>query len=407
MNKKEKLKKYKYTAIDLDNKKSTGIILAENDNDLKKILIEARLYLVSFKVIKDKEPLIEFITKVKPSELMYFTRELSDMISSGVSIIDALDTMRGLKYSRTFTKVLNTISNDIRSGLLLSEALGKHKNVFSEMYINMTRVGELSGSLELILKDLADYYENDFKVRNSVKSAMIYPTILIILTVVVLLVLVIAIIPIFKTTLIKLDVDLPPLTIAILNFSDFIINNYSYIIIAGIFIIICIYFLLKIEKIKYVLDTIKAKAPFIKTITQSLVSSSFVRGFSTLLSGGVDLMKSIEITGNIIENRYYKNKLNKAYLEIQEGQSIAATFRKYNVFPETLIQIITVGEQTGSLDKVLSNSVEKFDEKLKLSSSRVTALLEPILICLMGGMIALIMLSVFAPLLSIITSIGG
>lgn len=401
-------KKFKYTAVNISNEKVSGILLAENESELRKILIGQNLFLVSCKVLSDNViPFFSISTKVKLSEITTFAREFATMIGAGIPIIDALDTLKSQRYSNLFVKILTSVHDDVRSGMLLSEAFSKHKKIFPELFISMTYVGEVSGSLDSILYELADYYERDNKIKNKAKSALVYPTVLAVLTLGVLIMLVAVIIPTFKSTLEKLDVEMPPLTIFILEMSEVFIDNWQIIVLAVFAFVGIIFILSKFEKVRYFADTIKAKIPVFGRVTESLIASRFARGFGTLVASGIDVITSLEIMGNIINNRYYKKKFFEAYTDIKEGKTLAESFLKHKVFPKILIQMISIGEKTGALDGVIKRSTDYFDDQVETSLTRMTALLEPALICFLGIVIAIIILSVFSPLLNIINTLGG
>lgn len=404
----KELKKFKYTAVDVNNKKTSGILLAENESELRKMLMESNLYLVSSKALSDKSITFFMLSsKVKVSEVTTFAREFAIMISAGIPIVDSLDTLRNQPYSKLFKRILSIVHNDVRSGSLLSEAFSKHKKVFPELFISMTYVGEVSGSLDSILNELADYYERDNKIKRRAKSALIYPAILAVLTLAVLVLLVAVIIPTFKTTLQKLDVEMPGLTLFVLSISDFFSNNWEIILIVLAALAVIIFISFRFEKVKYGFDALKAKLPVMRKVTLSLVSSRFARGFGTLIASGVDVVKSLEIMGNIIGNRYYQKRYWAAYQDIKEGHNIATAFQNHKVFPEILIQMIAIGEKTGSLDNVIRRTTGYFDDQVETSLTRMTALLEPTIICFLGLVVAIIILSVFSPLLNIINTLGG
>lgn len=408
MAEKDKLKKYKYVAVDINKKKSTGILLAEDEAELRKMLIEANLYLVSCKVInKNAVTFFSVSSKVKVSEITTFAREFSIMITAGISIIDALDTLRNQAYSSLLRRVVNMVHNDVRSGLLLSEAFAKHKKIFPELFVSMTYVGEVSGSLDTILNELADYYEKDYKIKRKAKSALVYPAVLAVMTIAVLVLMVVFIIPTFQSTLAQFDVEMPGLTLAILAISDFVRDNWKIILLSLLILIFIIFLLFRLEPVKYYWDAFKAKAPIIGKVTSSLVASRFARGFGTLVASGVDVVQSLEIMSNILGNRYYKRKFLYAYKDIKEGQTISDAFHKYKVFPEILIQMIDVGEKTGSLDSVIRRTTGYFDDQVETSLTRMTSLLEPIIISIMGLVIAVMFVSLYAPMLNIMNTIGG
>ncbi len=399
------LKKYRYTAIDVNGKKSGGVMLAANENDLRRTLVEANLYLVSCKTVsKSAVTFFSLSSKVKMREITTFANEFAIMITAGISIIDALDTLRTQSYSSLFKRTLSMVHDDVRSGLLLSEAFSRHKKIFPELFISMTYVGELSGSLDAILRELADYYEKDDKIKRKAKSAMVYPAVLLVITLAVLVLLVVVIIPTFKSTLTQFDIEMPPLTLAILNISEFVTTHYAVMLI-GLGVLVALLFIaFRFEGTKYAWDYLKAKLPVIGPVTESLVAARFARGFGTLIASGEDAVKSLEVMSGILGNRYYQRKFLKAYIDIREGHNISAAFHQHKVFPEILIQMIAVGEKTGSLDSVIRRTTGYFDDRVESSLTRMTSLMEPAMIIFMGVIVGLIILSVFMPMLSIINS---
>lgn len=404
---KNELKKYKYSAIDVNSKKSSGVMLANNEDELRKMLAEANLYLVSCKTVsKNAVTFFSLSSKVKMHEITTFCNEFAIMITAGISIIDALDTLKSQAYSSLFRRVLNMVYDDVRSGMLLSEAFSRHKKIFPELFISMTYVGEVSGSLDAILRELAEYYERDDKIKRKAKGAMVYPAVLLVITLSVLILLVVVIIPTFKDALSKFDVPMPPLTLAILAISDYIRSHWRLLLIILGIVAVIIFIAFRFESVKYFWDTIKAKAPIIGRVTEALVAARFARGFGTLIAGGEDVIKSLEIMSGILGNRYYQRKFMRAYIDVREGHNISDSFHAHKVFPEILIQMIAVGEKTGSLDSVIRKTTGYFDDQVESSLTRMTALLEPAMIIIMGVIVAIIILSVFMPMLSIITTFG-
>lgn len=405
---KKELKKYKYVAIDLNNKKSVGVMLAPDENALRRTLVQANLYLISCKVVSAKiSNFFSVSGKVKMQEVTTFANEFSIMITAGVSIVDALDTLRNQSYSSMFRKVLSFVHNDVRSGLLLSEAFAKHKKVFPELFVSMTYVGEVSGSLDTILRELADYYERDEKIKRKAKSAMVYPAVLGAITLGVLVLLVAVIIPTFKRTLEQFDIPMPGITLAILAVSDFITGNWKGIVIALVVIVLAFALAFRFEGTKYAWDALKAKLPVVRKVTESLVAARFARGFGTLIASGVDVIRALEIMSGILGNRYYQKRFLQAYLDVREGHSISQAFHHRKVFPEILVQMVAIGEKTGSLDSVIRRTTGFFDDRVESSLTRMTALLEPLMIIIMGVVVALILLSVFLPMLQIMNNIGA
>lgn len=399
--------KFKYKAVDIDRKKHQGIFLAKSEKEMRTQLGELGLFLTDSKEITKKTAVSFFSlsSKVKPAEITAFSRQFAIMINASVSILDSINTLREQSYSALFKRVLSLIFEDIKAGMLLSEALQKHKKIFPAFYISMCYVGEMSGSLDMVLDKLAEYFENDNRMRRKAKSAMIYPAVLAVLTVSVLVVMLVYVIPMFRDVLGDFGIELPPLTLAIFDASEFLQENGGnmFLIAAGIFAVI---FLIKRSRSGAIFfDKLKTKIPIYSGIVTSIASSRFARGFGVLLSSGMPVVDALEIIGKVLGNRYVENKFRNATEKVKKGISLSEAFASEKIFPPILIQMISVGEKTGTLDEVLNRTSNFFDEQVEVSISRMTSLISPLMMIIMGGVIAVVFISIYSPILSMMETI--
>lgn len=400
------LKKFKYVAHTPEHDKKSGILLAENKSSLEKLLKENDLSLESCKEIKDTDGFFSF-GKVPLSELTTFCHEFAILINAGIPIVTALETLKNQSYSKQLKNALDCIHTDVCAGTLLSDAFAKHNKIFSEMFVSMLFVAETGGSLDKALNDLADYHERTYKLQQKARNSMIYPYTLLALTFIVLIILVVAIIPIFEATFEKLDVTLPDITKSIISLSNLIKNNYVYIIAFVIAFIIIARLLRKNKRVEFFCDYLKANFPIISNVTSSITTATFARCLGVLVANGVEIIKALEITEKAINNNYYKSKYNAACDDIKKGFSLSDAFTRNKVFPKTLTQMISTGEKSGSLDTILYKSADFFDEKTLSALTKMTTLIEPLMIILIGIIVAVIIFAVFAPLLSLMTAFGG
>ena len=403
---KKELRKYKYTAVDVENKRHAGIMLAEDEEALRLLLVEQNLYLVKAKAApKGAVSFFSSSSRVNMAEITTFCREFAIMINAGITIVNTLDTLKGQPYGALLKRALAIISEDVRSGMLLSEALKKHKKIFPDLFVSMTYVGEISGSLDRIMNELADYYENDTRIKRKTKSAMIYPTILAVLTVVIVALIFTFVIPKFEDTFNQLDLALPALTVVILKISRFCSRYWKELLLGLVVLILVIYLITRLEKVKYFLDYLKAELPLLRHVTIALISSRFARGFGALVSSGVDVVKSLDIMSEIVGNRYIKQKFDRARDDVNRGVRLSEAFELHKVFPDMLIQMLAIGESTGSLDSVISRTSHYFDEQVEVRLTRLAAILEPLIIIIMGLLIVTVILAVFLPILGLISGI--
>lgn len=404
------MQKYKYKAINLQKEEFNGTFIANDERDLAVQLAKQNLFLVSCKPYSGGTPSAFFTLgtgSVKLSELTAFCRQFAIMINSGIPIIQSIDNLRNQAYSAYFKSILQVIYEDVKAGIVLSEALKKHKKVFPNFFQSMVKVGETSGKLELVFNSLADYYEADAAQKRKAKSAMSYPIVLIIMTVAIFVLMMVFIVPTFRETLDSMDVELILITRIIYDISDFFVNNGLYMLAIILVIGILIFLFLMTEKGKYAFDVFKLKCPIIKNITIDMVTARFARGFSLLLASGVDMIEAMETMCPVLGNRDIEARFRKALEEVRHGMSITMAFDTYKLFPDMLVQMVSVGEKTNELDSVLSRSVNYFDEQVANSLASITSKLQPIILIFMGGTVGVMFIAIYSPMLSIMTGLGG
>ena len=403
------MQKYKYQAIDINKKKYTGSFLAEDEEALKAQLAAQGLFLVSAKPVSDKSPQASFFstsTKVKLTEITNFCRQFSILINSGISIVDGLEILKNQPYSQLFKTIIEAVHEDVKSGLLLSEAFDNHEKVFPDFFRSMTYVGEMSGSLDSVLSDLAGYYEMDDKIKRQIKGAMSYPIVLVCLVIGVIVLMFVYVVPTFRGALNNLNVDMPALTQIIFDISQFFLDSWYIIfgILALFIILIKVY--ISTESGRYNFDTLKLKFPIIKPITVNTVASRFTHGFSLLITSGMDLVDAMKVMSKVFGNKNVEARFVKATDDVQRGASLTVALNTYELFPDMLIQMISVGEKTGQLDEVLQRSAGFYDEQLAIALNSLTTVIQPVLLCIAGGVIAIMFMAIYSPILQIIQTIG-
>ena len=402
------MQKYKYSAIDINKKKFNGIFLAENDDELRQKLAEQNLYLISFKAVSDK-PKSSFWSvsgKIKISDLATFCRQFAIMINSGISIINCVEILAEQQRKGDFFKtVLESVHEDINSGSQLSAAMQKHKKVFPEFFCSMVYVGELSGSLDKVLVNIADYYENDNRIKKKIKGALMYPIMIMVLMIGVVVMMLTYIIPTFNKALAQLDVDSPLITQIIVQISQGFIQNWRTI--AGITLIVIALFLLfrKSAKGRLILDSIKIKLPLLGKVQTNMVTARFARSFGLLLESGMDIVDAMDVMSHVLGNKKVEEDFVKVTNDVKQGMTLTAALTKHKMFVTMLIQMVSVGEKTGSIDEVLRRSCGYFDEQVETSMMSMTSLIQPVMLIIMGGVIGIMFYAIYAPMLQIMTNL--
>lgn len=401
------MQKFKYTAVNVNKKKFNGIYLAENVTELRNMLARQGLYLTSARVMKNQRPsaALSLSGKIPIKELTTFCRQFAIMINAGISVSESIGSLKNQDYSAFFKQSLSIVHEDLNSGMMLSEALKKQKRAYPEFFTSMIYIGEGSGSLDVVLNNLADYYETDAQIKSKTKSALVYPIVLLVIMVSILAVMTFFVIPTFEEALSELDVQMPALTTTIFNMSHKIADNIVTILIVIASVVAALVIFGRFRIGRYTYDTLKYKLPVIKKVQRSMVTSRFARAFGLLLSGGTDLMEAMYMIANVLGNKYVEKRFRLAVNEVERGMNLTMALDSYNIFQQMLIQMISVGERTGELDTVLMSSCEFFDQEVENSLKAMTALIQPVLLVIMGGAIAIMFLAVYSPILSIMNTL--
>ena len=350
--------------------------------------------------------LLNYGNKVKMNELTTFCRQFAIMCNSGMSIVEALSVLKGQDYDKFFKLILEQVFEDVKAGLMLSAALDKHKGQFPNFFKSMIYVGEQSGKLEIVMNSLADYYEQDAAIRRKTKGAFAYPLMLLGMTVVIVVIMMLFVIPTFKDALADMDVEMPGITQMIYDMSDFVIANWWKMLIGVAVFLILLKLIGMTKKGRMVYDTIFVKAPLLKKLNVARITARFARGFSLLLSSGMDIVEAMEEISVVLGNVYIEEKFKQATEDVRQGMSLTMAFETYDLFPDILTQMISVGEKTASVEEVLNRSCGFFDEQATAAIQAFTSAIQPVMLIIMGGIIGTLFIAIYSPMLSIMTTVG-
>jgi type IV pilus assembly protein PilC len=343
--------------------------------------------------------------KVKSNDLVIFTRQLSTMISAGVPLLRGLGSLSKHAESKALKKILDGIVRDVEGGAPFGDALAKYPNTFSDVYVNMVRAGEAAGILDEILKRLAQQQEKNATIRKKIKSAMAYPTVLVIIMIIAFFGLMLFVIPQIGKILKDLggpDAQLPFLTQIMLGISAALIN-YWYIIFpligGGIFALLRF---IKTPRGKSLFHHLILRIPAVKGIIRKVAVARFARTFSALMGAGVAVLEALSVTGKAIGNIVYEEALADAAEQVKSGKQLSAVIEGYEaLFPSIVAQMLSVGEETGQTDTVLVKVADFYEEEVDVAIDGLSAIIEPVMIVIMGSMVGLIAASVMGPIASL------
>jgi len=339
--------------------------------------------------------------KINQKTLVIFSRQLATLINAGIPIIQSLNILIEEERNKRFKPTIIEICSDIEKGSTISEALGKHPKVFSQLYVSMVRSGELGGILDVLLLRLATYLEFLDNLRKKVRSAMVYPSTVFAIAAIIISFLLAVVVPKFKETFSSFGASLPMPTQIVIAAGDFVGNYIIYMIICLIAFIYGIIFVRKTTKGGFFLDKLLLKIPVLGEVIRKVAITKFSRTLGSLIKGGVSILESLEVVALTANNRVIEKAIMDSRVSIREGERIADPLRQSGVFPPMVVQMIAIGEETGSLDEMLSKISEFYDREVSTAISTMTSLIEPILILFLGVVVGGILISMFLPIFSL------
>lgn len=404
---------FKYIATSDQNKTVTGTIDASTQEAVTEALVKQKLRPLSISVNTTSKFSVGGLlggAKVKSDDLVIFTRQLSAMVSAGVPLLRSLSSLEQHSESAALRTILINVIRDVEGGSTLGDALSKHPNTFSDVYVNMVRAGETAGILDEILKRLALQQEKNATIRKKVKSAMTYPMVLMFITVIAFFGLMLFVIPQIGTILKDLggeDAELPLLTNIMLGISAFVLQWWYILIPLFFFGVFMLLRYLKTPVGKKQFHTIVLKVPAINGVIKKVVVARFARTFSALNGAGVSILETLTVTAHALGNVVYEEALLNAVDDVKNGKQLSQVLDSETLFPAIVAQMLAVGEETGQTDVVLVKVAEFYEEEVDTAIASLSSIIEPVMIVIMGSAVGLIAASVMGPIASMSQNIKG
>ncbi len=392
---------FAYKARDARGSSAIGEIDGDSKVAVAAVLRTRGLTVVDLNEVKKGLGQIQIGGRIKPKHLTIFSRQFATMVNSGLSMLRCLYVLEEQTENKRLAKVIGAVRADVEAGISLSDSLEKHPKVFSRLYVSMVRAGEIGGILDTVLNRLATQLEKEDSIRRAVKSAMVYPIVIGTFAVLVLFGMVLFLIPIFAAMYKDLgDAKLPLLTRIMVGFSDLLRSWWGLVFLGGVILLIWIVFRLKrTEKGAMIWDRFKLRVPMgIGQIVRKLAISRFSRTLGTLISSGVPILQSIEITGQAAGNAVIEKGMKDVQQSVKEGESITTPLERLSVFPAMVTQMIAVGEETGSLDTMLGKIADFYEDEVNASIKSLTSVIEPIMMLFVGGIVGIVVISMYLPI---------
>ncbi|MBO5690130.1 MAG: type II secretion system F family protein [Lentisphaeria bacterium] len=413
---------YLYTAVNASGKELKGKIVAASAEEATEALKKQQLFITSLKDADAKKRTaakkggkggmgnISIGTPViKKKELVVLTRQLATLLDAGLPLIRSLRTLERQAKNPLVQKVLGATADTVESGSTFAEALAKHPKSFDKLYLNMIRAGEASGAMEVILNRLATFMEKASKIAGKVKSALIYPAVVLSIAGLVTAGLMIFIVPNFKKIFAELlgpGEEMPGITLFVLKVSD-LLKNDGWVFLVGIAVIVILYKLINANKYgKWGVDWIKYNMPLFGPLISRTAISRFARTLGTLMSSGVPVLNALIIVRDTAGNEVVSSAIQKVHDAVKEGDGIAVPLGATGIFPAMVISMVEVGEETGKLPEMLDKIANTYDEEVDNAVGALTSMIEPLMIVGLAVIVGTIVIALFLPLTKIIEKLG-
>lgn len=385
---------YEWTGKDRNGKATSGEMRAGGENQ-----VQAALRRQGILVTKIKKRRMSSGRKIKPKDLAIFTRQLATMMKAGVPLLQAFDIVGRGNPNPSVTKLLNDIRTDVETGTSLSSAFRKFPLYFDNLYCNLVEAGEAAGILESLLDRLATYMEKTEAIKSKIKSALMYPISVVVVAFVVVAVIMIFVIPAFKQVFSSFGADLPAPTMMVIAISEVFVS-YWWLIFGGIGG--SIYFFMEAwkrnEKMQALMDRILLKMPIFGVLVDKSCVARWTRTMSTMFAAGVPLVEALDSVGGAAGNRVYENATYKIQQEVSTGTSLTTAMSNANIFPSMVLQMCSIGEESGSIDHMLGKAADFYEAEVDDMVAGLSSLMEPIIIVVLGGLIGGIVVSMYLPI---------
>lgn len=402
--------RYSYTAKSLSGETKSGALDSKDIRQLAVSLRQEGLILVRAELEQEKAPgqSLGLGNFFGPSltEKMFFTRNLQVMVSSGLSLPRAMEALASQTKNKKFQKALLGVKEAITKGKSFSDALASYPGIFSNLFQNMVRAGEESGNLEEVLKTLALQMEREADLKSKIKSAMIYPSVIVVAMIGVGILMLIMVVPKLTAAFKDLNVELPLTTKLVIGFADFLLHKWYFA--AAIFLAISfsLWRILKSGVGKRIFSAFLLRLPAISQLVKNSNTAQVTRTLSSLIAAGVALPKSLEITAKTLSNSYYREALSDAQERVRKGETLSGIFKSYQkIFPPTFIQMVGIGEETGETSSILQKIAEFYETEVSNAARNLSSVVEPVLMIIIGAVVGFFAISMIQPMYSMLGAI--
>lgn len=397
---------YRCTVLDALGKKHRVVRSATDERSLRGMLRQESYHLLNAKIMHSSSHGVVFApgAKRKTDETVLFLRQFAVMVRAGIPIGEALNSLRKQKYSAAFQNALQQVYFDVTSGSLLSEAFGRHPKVFSAFFVRMLEVGEKSGSLDTVLSALGNYYENDRRFKMKIAASMTYPIVLLCMVLAVALLVLLFILPQFESVMSELDAEVPDAMATMMHVSDFLRTHFLSIFVSllALFLLLRMYFHTKRGRLTR--DWLLCHVPPVGTVQKEVLTARFSKALALMLRSGMNMTECLEQMKRLLGNQVYERALAFVIAELKRGRRLSPSLAATGLFSPVLLEMLRAGEQSGELEEVLDAAGAYYDVCVESTLAKAVAVMEPLSILLLGGIVAAVLFSVLLPMMSMMNS---
>jgi type IV pilus assembly protein PilC len=397
---------FEWKGRDRSGRAQSGVLVADSKESVLAVLRRQQMVPITVKEKGKEIALPRFRRGIDDKTLAVFTRQFSVMIDAGLPLVQCLQILGEQQEHKAFQRILIQVREDVESGSSLAAALGKHPTAFNDLYVNMVAAGEAGGILDTILQRLAVYIEKAARLKAQVKSALIYPAAVIAIAIIVVSIILKYVIPVFASLFVSLGAELPLPTRITIALSHFIQRFWwlAIIVVAALAYAVRRYY--ATPQGRLVIDRLLLRAPILGTVLRKIAVARFCRTLGTLLSAGVPLLESLDITAHTSGNAVIEQATLEVRKQVEEGKTVSEPLGATNQFPPMVVHMIAVGETTGAMDTMLAKIAEFYEDEVDIAVAGLMKLIEPIMIFFLGIVIGGIVISMYLPMFDLISKIG-
>lgn len=393
---------YIYLAVTPEGKEKKGNIEAADEAKAKAMLKKDGLTPIRLSpaTVLTKGINIQLGSKFKTRELAVFCRQFHSILNAGVTIIEALRMLGAQTENRIFARAILEASEAVEKGETLGNAMRLNPKIFPNILINLVEAGEASGSIDIAFSRMAVHFEKTARTKALIRKAMVYPVVLAVVAVAVIIIMSVAVFPKFKDMFDGMGTELPVITIIVMSLSDFLIHRWYFLLAVIALLTAGIRFFAASNTGRHFFGRLSLRVPMFGKMSVKNASASFARTLSTLISSGMSISQSIDITARSMSNVLYQEALEEAKLEVEQGISLASAVRGCSLFPPMVCQMLSIGEETGNIENMLDKVAEYYEEEVEIQTQSLSAAMEPLIIVVMGVIVAFMVMAMYMPMIS-------